>query len=177
MTCIDFQVMAVWSAGYPGLLAMALPKNSPLKRFLWEYMLAFQERGDLSYLRQKWDPAKPKCLKDEATRSTGISKLFTLFLLIPLGLLLGFLTLIFELFQGHAGKKEPIELLNTELSLILHSSKQHYSQIHASILSQNGAALKTRNFVMLAHIENILHSIQYLSSKKFEKWEKEHKKC
>ncbi len=99
---LSVQLEPAWESNFPGLVSMAVPKNSPYKPFLWAATLDLHERGQKDFLVSRFAVKSPHDCKEAASVpnptnvTLGFEKIFTLFLLMGAGMMASLALLIME---------------------------------------------------------------------------------
>ena len=91
------QIIPAWISRFPGVLSFALPKNSPYKPFLDYAVIKLRETGPWILLKSRYEEDIPICRSPPKGTPLGMTKIFTLFLLVGIGACVGLLFLMLEL--------------------------------------------------------------------------------
>ena len=91
-----FQIEEVWKYRM-GSFSIPLTKGLPYDIFMRQIIFELTERGQLDQLQKKWEDSQPDCsILHRSGNALGWQKIMTVFVIIIMGILMAFVTLVIE---------------------------------------------------------------------------------
>ncbi len=133
------KIIPAWKPRFPTWVSsIALKKNSPYKKILKKGLVSLREEGNLHIIWERNKPKPPKCSQADNVKSLGIKKMFTLFLVLTLGV--GFaLTLLIMENMKRPSRKSPskIKHMDAKSKMIIQSAMQSLITIRTALPSED----------------------------------------
>ena len=96
-----FQIEEVWKYRM-GSFSIPLTKGLPYDIFMRQIIFELTERGQLDQLQKKWKDSQPDCsILHRSGNALGWQKIMTVFVIIIMGILMAFVTLVIEKMYHH----------------------------------------------------------------------------
>ena len=85
-----------------GSFSIPLTKGLPYDIFMRQIIFELTERGQLDQLQKKWKDSQPDCsILHRSGNALGWQKIMTVFIIIIIGILMAFVTLVIEKMYHH----------------------------------------------------------------------------
>ena len=96
-----FQIEEVWKYRM-GSFSIPLTKGLPYDIFMKQIIFELMEGGQLNQLQKKWEDSQPDCgVLHRSGNALGWQKIMTVFVIIIMGILMAFVTLVIEKIYHH----------------------------------------------------------------------------
>ena len=86
--------------------SFATQKNLPYTIFMKKAVLKMYENGQLHQIIKKWKSPKPECTQGKGVQSLSFKKLMSVFTIVPIGIMLALMVVIYEYHSNSTAKKE-----------------------------------------------------------------------
>ena len=102
---LAFQMEEVWKKSFEPK-TFATQKNLPYTIFMKNAILKMYENGQLHQIIKKWESSNPECTHGKGVQSLSFKKLISMFTIVPIGVMLALIVVIYEHYSSSTAKKE-----------------------------------------------------------------------